>query len=70
MKSLLLFILAFLAAASAVTVTAPYALGRVLTGTEFAAVALLIVAVLARLALLVRRRQRRKVEGMRDSALW
>ena len=69
MKSLLFF-LAFLTAATTAIFVAPHALGRALTGAEFAAIALLSGAVLARLALLARRRQRQKVEEMRDSALW
>lgn len=69
MKSLLFF-LAFLAAAAVAMLLAPQALGRALTVTEFAAIALPIGAVLARLSLLARRRQRQKIEEMRDSALW
>jgi hypothetical protein len=66
----LLFFLAFIAVATAVMLLAPRVIGRALTGTEFAAIALPIGAVLARLSLLAHRRERRKVEEMRDSALW
>jgi Flp pilus assembly protein TadB len=66
----LLFFLAFLTAATAVMLLAPRMLGRALTGAEVAAIALTVAVVLARLSLLARRRQRQKVEEMRDSALW
>jgi 4-hydroxybenzoate polyprenyltransferase len=66
----LFYFLAFLAAAAAVMLLAPYVLDRALTGAEFAVIALAIAVVLARLSLLARRRQRQNIEGMRDSALW
>jgi hypothetical protein len=69
LKSLIYFF-AFLAAATAVILLAPYVLDRALTGAEFSAIALAIAVVLARLSLLARRRQRQNLEGMRDSALW
>jgi hypothetical protein len=69
LKSLFSF-LSFLAIAAAVMLFAPHALGRALTGAEFAAIVLPVGAVLARLSMLARRRQRQKVEEMRDSALW
>lgn len=65
-----IYLLALLAIAAALILLAPHALGRALTSAEFAVVAVAIAAVLARLSLLARRRDRRKVEEMRDSALW
>ena len=69
MKSLLFF-LAFFAAATAVMFVASHALGRALTGMEVAAIALLAGAAAARVSLLARRREKQKLEEMRDSALW
>ena len=66
----LLFSLASLAAATAVMLIAPHAMGRALMGTELAVIALFIGAAVARLSLLARKRRRQKLEEMRDSALW
>jgi len=66
----LVYFLAFLAATTATMLLAPYVLDRALTGAEFSAIAFTIAAVVARLSLLARRRQRQKLERMRDSALW
>lgn len=63
-------LLAFLALAGAAILIAPDALGRTPSGAEFAALGLALAAVFARLWLLARRRHKRKLEEMRDSALW
>lgn len=65
-----LYVLALLALATALIVIAPRVLGRELTGVELAVVAFATAAVIARSSLLARKRKKRKVEEMRDSALW
>lgn len=46
------------------------ALGRSVTAGELTLLAVAVVAVVGRLLLLARRHRRRKLEEMRDSALW
>jgi len=66
----LLSIVSFVALALAVAWLGHRAWDRTLTAAELSLAALVVAAVVARWVLVSRRRQRQKVEEMRDSALW
>jgi len=66
----LLSIVSFVALALAAAWLGHRAWDRALTAAELSLAALVVAAVVARWVLVARRRQRQKVEEMRDSALW
>lgn len=66
----LIYIVSFVALALATAWLGHRALERDLTVAELSLAALVVTGLVARWLLVARRRQRQKVEEMRDSALW
>lgn len=66
----LIYLLSFVALALAAAWLGQRAVGRDLTAAELSLAVLIVALVGARWLVVQRRRQRQKVEEMRDSALW
>ena len=66
----LIYLLSFVALALAAAWLGQRAVNRDLTAAEVTLALVVLVAFLARWVVVQRRRQRQKVEEMRDSALW